>query len=493
MGTDIEADLIRVEQALETPTLKLLDRKSARIVLPVFAALFPPGTADPIPVERFHTRVDAILDELAALGHDVPKASGKHLAMQWMRERWLYRDPGKGEETYRPTAHADQALDYISRATRNQINVSASRIETIQRVVSDAAMLANPNREERIRRLDEEIARLAAERKRLADGGELEPVSDSELIEQFSNVLRELDGLPSDFRRVEESVRVMHKDITQRFREEDRPIGQVIDDYLSEASHLFADTAEGRAFTGARDLMYRRDLLATLRQDLTTILQHPMAETLTRDETSKMSTATNVIRRGINDVLLQRQRLSATLREHIENYDHIRNRELDETLRGIDQQLRLWMQHATVRDQVDIELIPSVLELETLKLQTFDPDNERAPEPLADVTTEAPEVQSLEEIRQQGGPSLTDLRQRIASLIDSDEQAPTVAALFNDLPDELKRPVEVFGLLHLFAQFDAELDVASSELVTAQRPDGTHRSLLIPTFTLPEHEGDSHD
>ncbi|MBU8579994.1 DUF3375 family protein [Brevibacterium luteolum] len=493
MATDIETDLIRVEQALETPTLKLLDRKSARIVLPVFATLFQPGSSDPIPVERFHARLDAMLNELAALGHDVPKTNGRQLAMQWMRERWLYRDPGKGEETYRPTAHAEQALDYISRVTRNQINVSASRIETIQRVVSDAAMLANPNREERIRRLDEEIARLAAERERLADGGELAPVSDSELIEQFSNVLRELDSLPSDFRRVEESVRVMHKDITQRFREEDRPIGQVIDDYLTEASHLFTDTAEGRAFTGARDLLHRRDLLNTLRQDLSTILQHPTADALTDDEARKMRTATKVIRRGINGVLLQRQRLSATLREYIENYDHIRNRELDETLRGIDQQLRLWMQHATVRDQVDIELIPSTLELDMLKLRTFDPDNERAPEPLADVTAEAPEVQSLEEVRQQGGPSLTDLRQRITSLIDSDEHTPTAAVLFNDLPDDLKRPVEILGILHLFAQLDAELDVTHPELVTSQRPDGTYRSFLIPRSTLPEREGDTHD
>ena len=41
MATGIEGDFARIEAALGTPTLKLLDRKSAVIVLPIFAALFP--------------------------------------------------------------------------------------------------------------------------------------------------------------------------------------------------------------------------------------------------------------------------------------------------------------------------------------------------------------------------------------------------------------------------------------------------------------------
>ena len=94
MATGIEGDVARIEAALGTPTLKLLDRKSAVIALPIFAALFP-DNAEPMPVERFHTKVDALLDELRASGHQVPSSSGKALAMQSVRERCLYRDPGQ--------------------------------------------------------------------------------------------------------------------------------------------------------------------------------------------------------------------------------------------------------------------------------------------------------------------------------------------------------------------------------------------------------------
>lgn len=484
MATGIEGDVARIEAALNTPTLKLLDRKSAGVAMPLFAAVFP-DDAQPIPVEQFHTRIDALLDELRAAGYTVPSAGGKPLAMQWVRERWLYRDPGRGQETYQLTGDARQALDYVTRATRTQINVSLSRIETMRRVVSEAALVANPDREERKRRLAEEIARLQAEYDRLDSGGELPESSEAELSEQFANVLRELDGLPSDFRRVEEAVREMHRRITKRFREEERPIGEVVDDYLEQSANLLSATPEGRAFAGALELLRKRDWLARLRADLETILAHPRAGTLLPDEQHQLRTTVNVIRRGISDVLGQRQRLTATLREHIENYDHIRNRELDAVLRDIDREMREWMLSARARDHVDVELIPPGLDMDAVRFRTYDPDSERAPEPLEDVSHEAPDALTLDDIRKQGGPSLDQLRRRIDEQLTAGD-LESAGVLFNSLPADLRRPVEILGLLHLFTRLGAQIDPALREAVSAVRPDGSTRRFLMPTSTMQE-------
>lgn len=483
MATGIEGDVARIEAALNTPTLSLLDRKSAVVAMPIFATVFPED-AQPIPVERFHTVVEALLDELRSVGYTVPNNSGKSLAMQWVRERWLYRDPGSGQETYQLTGDAKQALDYVARATRTQLNVSLSRIETMRRVVADAALAANPDREERKRRLAEDIARLQAEYERLEAGGDLPEASESELSEQFANVLRELDGLPSDFRRVEEAVRDMHRSITKRFREEERPVGEVVDDYLAQSSNLLTATPEGRAFSGALELLRKRDWLTRLRADLETILAHPWAGTLLPEEQHQLRTTVDVIRRGIADVLGQRQHLTATLREHIENYDHIKNRELDQVLRGIDSEMRTWMQTARAREHVEVELIPPSLGLTGLKLRTFDPESERAPEPLENVFHEAPAALSLEEIRKQGGPSLDQLSRRIEDHLAAGD-LESAAELFNELPDDLRRPVEILGLLHLFTRMGAEIDPALRETVCAVRPDGTTRRFLVPTSTIP--------
>lgn len=484
MATGIEGDVARIEAALNTPTLKLLDRKSAGVAMPLFAAVFP-DDAQPIPVEQFHIRIDALLDDLRAAGYTVPSAGGKSLAMQWVRERWLYRDPGRGQETYQLTGDARQALDYVTRATRTQLNVSLSRIETMRRVVSDAALIANPDREERKRRLAEEISRLQSEYDRLDTGGELPESSEAELSEQFANVLRELDGLPSDFRRVEEAVRDMHRSITKRFREEERPVGEVVDDYLEQSANLLTATPEGRAFAGALELLRKRDWLTRLRTDLDTILAHPWAGTLLPDEQRQLRTTVDVIRRGISDVLGQRQRLTATLREHIENYDHIRNRELDAVLRDIDREMRAWMQSARARHHVDIELIPPGLDMAAVRFKTYDPDNERAPEPLQDVSHEAPAALSLDDIRKQGGPTLDQLRQCIEEKLTAGD-LESAGGLFNSLTDDLRRPVEILGLLHLYTRMGAQIDPALREAVTAVRPDGSTRRFLMPTSTMQE-------
>ncbi|MEV6416695.1 DUF3375 family protein [Kribbella sp. NPDC051718] len=479
---DIEGEVARTQTALNTPTLKLLTHKWAAIAVPILAVSFPDG-GTPIPVERFHAMVDARLDELRVAGYDVPAGDGKALAMFWVREKWLFRDPGDGEETYQAAGDANQAVTYVARASRTQLNVSLSRIVTLMDVVSQAALAANPNREERVLRLSEEIARLTAERDRLAEGGEMPEATEAELSEQFSNVLRELDGLPSDFRRVEEAVRAMHRVITRNFREESRPIGEVVDDYLDRSRNLLASTPEGRAFAGALDLLRNPDWVSRLRQDLNTILGHPWAGTLLPDEQRQMKTTVDVIRRGISDVLSQRQRLSSTLNDHIENYDHVKNRELESVLRSINSEMRLWMRSARPRAHVEVELVPPALGIEGLKLKTFDPESERPPEPLEDVTDEAPEALSLDDIRKQGGPSLADLRSEIADRLTTGA-VESAAALFNTLPEDLRRPVEILGLHYLLTGMDANVDTSVRELVSAVRPDGTTRQFLMPHVNL---------
>jgi hypothetical protein len=486
MASGIEGERARIEMALTTPTLKLLDRKSAAVAMPIFAVVFP-DDAQPIPVERFHTRVEALLAELQTGGYSVPTLDGKALAAQWVRERWLYRDQGRDQETYQLTGDARQALEYVTRTTRTQLNISASRIETMRRVIAEAALAANPDREERKRRLSEEIAALQAELDRLDAGGDLPEASEAELVEQFANVVRELDGLPSDFRRVAEAVREMHKVIAKRFREEQRPVGEVIDDYLEQARNLLAATPEGRAFAGAQELLRNPDLLLRLKTDLESILANQWAEGLLPEEQLQLATAVNVVRRGRDEVLEQRRRLSSTLREHIECYDHIRNRELDLVLRGIDHAMRTWMQTARPRDHIDVELLPPTLDIAVLKSRTFDPDSERAPEPLADVSAEAPPPQSREALRKQGGPSLPQLQAQIEARLLAGEFR-TAAELFNQLPEDLRRPVEVLGLLHLLARLDADVDMDVRESVLTVRPDGSSRRFLMPVVTVGEAE-----
>lgn len=495
--SDVVGELARVREAFDKPTLRLLDRKYSPLVLAVFRLSFSRDQRS-FTAERLHTQVDTYLEELAATGEDrlPPNATGRGLCVRWMNDQWLYRTIGdSGTEEYSLTSHALEALDLVASLSRERALISESRINTILDAVRRWATEANPDRQARVDRLDAQIAQLTAERERLAAGGELAPASEDRMLDGYANLIDLIGQLPSDFKRVEESVLGMHRQIIADFRNEDRPIADVLDEYLRKTDELTTLTAEGRAFEGAFILLRDEALLLDLKRDLKVILDHPFAAGLTGAEQREFRSTVTILRRGIDDVLAQRARLSATLRDHIVNHNIVRDRELDSTLRAINQQLAIWMETAGPRTTVPVPLIPTQIDVEHLRERFWDPDNDIPPPALEDVSDQAPENLDLAAVRQQGGPALAQLRRQLIDAIEAGD-ATCMADVFNALPDELRRPVEVLGMLHVLAGTEADRDDEQAVDGNAQpvdvldvglpydrlhtlRPDGTARTFLM--------------
>ena len=497
--SDIAGELARVREAFDKPTLRLLDRKYSPLVLAAFRLSFSRDQRS-VTAERLHTQVDTFLEELAAVGEDKlpPNATGRGLCVHWMNDQWLYRTIGdSGGEEYSLTSHALEALDLVASLSRERALISESRINTILDAVRRWATEANPDRQTRIDRLDAQIAQLTAERERLASGGELAPASEDRMVDGYANLIDLIGQLPSDFKRVEESVLAMHRQIIADFRNEDRPIADVLDEYLRKTDELTVLTAEGRAFDGAFALLRDDALLLDLKRDLQAILDHPFAIALTSAEQREFRSTVSILRRGIDDVLAQRARLSATLRDHIVNHSIVRDRALDSALRAIDQQLAIWMETAGPRAAVPIPLIPAAIDVEHLRERFWDPDNDIPPPALEDVSDQAPDNLDLAAVRQQGGPALEQLRQQIIDAIEAGDAA-YMSDVFNALPDELRRPVEIFGMLHLLAGVDTDrTDERPRDRDTQPlhaglpydrmhtlRPDGTARTFLATRHEL---------
>ena len=144
-----------------------------------------------------------------------------------------------------------------------------------------------------------QIRQLEAERDRLANGGELATASDDRMLDGYADLADLIGQLPSDFKRVEESILDMHRKIIDDFRHEERPIGEVIDDYLRRTDDLTTLTPEGRAFDGAFVLLRDDALLLDLRNDLQAVLDHPFSRALTPAEQREFRGAVGVIRSGI--------------------------------------------------------------------------------------------------------------------------------------------------------------------------------------------------
>jgi hypothetical protein len=492
--SDIAGELARVREAFDKPTLRLLDRKWAPFVLAVFKSSFSRDRRS-VPCELLHAQVDAYLADLRSTGIDAPEKTGRALCVQWMNDLWLYREirgfadgTGDGnEEHYSLTSHALEALLLVDGLASTRALISESRLGTIVDTVRHRATEANPDREERVRRLDQRIDELTRERDRLADGGDIEPASNEQMHEGYANLIDLIQQLPSDFKRVEESVAAMHRQIVNDFRGEERPISEVLDDYLAKTDALMSSTAEGRAFEGAFTLLRNDALMQRLKADLETILLHPFALELSLNERRSFMSTVTVLRKGIDDVLTQRKGLTTTLREHIVNHDVVKDRELELVLRGVNRELATWMQTAGPRSTVTAELMPGTLEVEHLRERFYDPVAHRGPPALADVSAAAPAAPSLDDLRQQGGPLLDELRDALVAAFGAGKAA-SVGSAFNGFDASLRRPVEILGLLQLAAQLTAPTGPAGLESFETVRPDGSVRLFDVPRRILTDDD-----
>ncbi len=485
--SEIAGELARVKGAFAQPTLTLLHQRQAPVVITIFRAAFGRNNK-PIPTARLHAQVEEHLAEVRLAGEtDVPSGSGRDICQRWMRGQWLVRslDEG-GREVYTLTSHAQQALELVKNLARDRATLSEHRIATILGTVRRFNAEANPDRTARVTILNSEIARLQAERDRLVDGAELVSATEDYMLEGFTELLSLISALPSDFARVEERFAVIRGEILAAFRAEDRPAGEVIDDYLTRADALMTATHEGRAFEGAFALLRDDALVTQLREDLNALLEHPLSGGIVSDaDRAELRGTVRLVRDGLDRVLAQRSRVTATLKEYIVSHDAARDRELEQTLRQVESELMTWMATTGPRATHDVPLLPARAGFEHLRERFHDPADDVLPERITVADPgEAPPV-SLAALMAQGGPRLASLRARLDDTLASLSPAGSLGELFEGLEPSLRRPVEIFGLLHLAADREWQTEDAAEEYA-AVRPDGSVRTFAVPRTPLPD-------
>lgn len=485
--SEVAAELARVRTAFRQPTLTLLHQRQAPVVIAVFRAAFGRDNR-PVPTARLHAQVEDHLDRLRRAGDaDVPVGSGREVCLRWMRGQWLLRTlDDAGREVYSLTSHAQQALELVKTLSRDRATLSEHRIATLLSTVRRFNSEANPDRTTRVTLLNAEIARLTAERDRLVDGAEIEPATPDYMLEGFTELQLLVAALPSDFARVEERFSQIRAEILASFRAEPRPAGEVIDDYLARADALMTATPEGRAFEGAFALLRDDEMVGRLREDLTALLEHPLADGLLADaDRTELRATVRLIRDGLDRVLAQRSRVTSALKEYILSRDATRDRELEQTLRQVESELATWLATSGPRATVDLPLLPARVEVEHLRERFHDPADDVAPAPLAHASRGQGSGPTYDELLALGGPSLGSLRDRLDAALGALDPAASLGELFDSLEPALRRPVEVLGLLHLAADRSLAVDGATETYRTV-RADGSTRTFVVPRVPLPD-------
>jgi len=425
-----------------------------------------------------------MLAEMATSGatDDLPAGTGREVCQRWTKARWLIRSTATdGTETYSLTSHAQQALDFITNLRQERTGLSEHRIANIVATARRINRESNPDRESRVAILDAEIRQLTVERDRLASGGEITSMSVDRMIEGFDELLSLVSQLPSDFKRVEEAFRTVRGEILDDFRAERRVPGEVITRYLERIDELITATPEGRAFDGAIALLRDEGLLDQLRKDVSALIAQGEDFLVDRDRQG-LRGIVPLMREGLDSVLDQRSRITEVLRTYITTRDAGKDRELDRVLRSLEGVVSDWLAVAGPREKVPLPLLPGQPDIVHLRERFYNPADDVPLAPLSEAgDDERPEGMTLEELRRYGGPRMAELAAALEATKDRDGDW-SLGELFSELPDEIRRPVDALGLLHLAMNRDDLARSDDTELYFARRPDGTTRTFRVPAI-----------
>ena len=472
--------LVRSRSAFAKPTLALLNKNFAAVVIAIFNATFT-SERKTIAADQFHLEVEnhaADLGARADLGLDDGPA--RTLCSRWVREKWLIRNiSDSGSEEYALTSHAQQAMEFVARAQGDRALVSESRLRTLLDTIERFSLDAAPDRTARVAALDAEIARLQAERDYLVSGGEIAPADAGRMAEQFENVNYLVRELPADFTRVAESIKDLQRVILTSLRQDERPTGQLLSEYLTASENLMAQTQEGRAFVGAMELLENEQLLTMLDSSVSAILRHPFAVNLTPAQKTAFRGIKSTILASLGVVLTEQQRASRTLTAQIRNHNPLRDQELDEAIRDAISGLATWLPTSVRGQRVTPLRRFQRANFGRLKTSVHDLSPDSAPKELDLAQDVSGQGLELEELLALGGPRHADLVAHLEALSHGGDPL-TIARAFERGGAHLKRPVEIFGYQEIAAG-QGQSPTADLEQVRAVRPDGTAREFIVST------------
>lgn len=267
-----EAAYRRSLAAFRNPTLDLLHGRYAPFVVAALSIVFTEDRPT-VAVVDAHAEVTEIVDQLRAAGYDadepqLPSGTARDICRYWVQVGWLNRQLDGEVEVYRLSAHAVGALEITGRTGARATKVSNSRVRTLLEAVEQLSGDAETDLTSRLERLTAERDALE-EQIELLQQGRLDPPDDAELLEEAENVVHLARELPADFSRLAESIRAMQRDVVTELRQDVRPTGDVLRDYLQRGQYIAEATPEGRAFTGALRLIGIRSTSTACRPNCT--------------------------------------------------------------------------------------------------------------------------------------------------------------------------------------------------------------------------------
>ena len=200
-----------VKLLLEHPAVNLLRAQNSAMLLGFLYRTFKAQHRVTIPESQIQALLENYLDELRSAEPDsYPMSPGQYLT-NWCEEGRGFLRKYYGENIEEPifelTSGAEKALQWMDQLSETQFVGTESRLESIFNGLDEILKNSNPNVEDRVRQLRQEIERLRGQIDSIRVSGIAPTYTSVQLNERYARVLAIARELLGDFRLVEENFK----------------------------------------------------------------------------------------------------------------------------------------------------------------------------------------------------------------------------------------------------------------------------------------------
>ncbi len=314
----------------ESAAWKLLRTDNAPYILAFIADLFVDESE--IPYGNARVVLDAEIKRSRELGIWTTETSAGSYLNQWIRNGWLR----ELDDMLTKTDASEIALRFCKGLNERGAGTTASHLRIVQEAVRDLAVAVNPNVDERIALLEHKKAGIQREIDDLKAGVVAE-LSNAEQRERMGEIYQLASVLTGDFRRVEDEIRQLDKELRVNIVTGSSSRGDVLLSVMEKEASL-SDTDAGSAFEGFFHLLCDQNRSTEFREQLRSILIRPAAKRMPLSQQQFLGQLMRELSRESDRVFRVRRRAEEGLRSYIESGAAAENRAVGLLLSKLEKQ-----------------------------------------------------------------------------------------------------------------------------------------------------------
>ncbi|MGX2974232.1 DUF3375 domain-containing protein [Ursidibacter arcticus] len=307
------------------------------------------------------------IDQARELGIWETETPASSYLNEWIAKGWLR----EMDDILTKTDSTELAIRFIRQLDERAMGASASHLRIVQDAVRDLSVALSQNVDVRIAVLQAKRNEIEQEISEL-EAGVISELDQQQQRERIKEIYQLASLLTGDFRRLEEEIRQLDKDLRVKMIAEDEDRGSILQ-HLMEQEELLDKTEAGSAFEGFFQLLCDSNRSTEFREQLRQILDSPAAEYLSPFQQQFLAQLVRELSRESERIFKIRRRTEQELRSYIESGAFAENQAIDRLIKKLESlAVKLQEQHISLSQETQLYLPISPIGFsspDTLKLR----------------------------------------------------------------------------------------------------------------------------